>query len=71
MVYTADLAEEEVKNLCRKECLPESDEVETERYTSEAAVSFYGTQNSFGNILRLKYRIRGDFTPSNIPVFIY
>jgi hypothetical protein len=47
MINSAHLSEEEIKYSCREECLPESDEVETERYTSEVAVSFYGTQNPF------------------------
>ena len=43
MVNTKDFPEEKVKNAYRKDKLPETDEVESERNAAEDSVLLYGT----------------------------
>ena len=56
MIYTEDLAEEEVKDLYRKHCLPETDEVETKRDTLEDLVLLDSLHDLLSYILRLEDR---------------
>ena len=50
MVNTKDFPEEKVKNAYRKDKLPETDEVESERNAAEDTVLLYGTDDSLGHI---------------------
>ena len=56
MIYSEDLAKEEVECLYRKDCLPETDEMETERYSFEDFVLFDSSDYLSGNIFGLEDR---------------
>ena len=56
MVNSNYFAEEEIKYACRKDELPESDEMETERNAFEVYISFDSAKNPFGCVVRRKDR---------------
>ena len=55
MIDSAHLAEEEIKHLCRKDSLPEADEVESEWDALESLVLLNGTDDSLCHILGLEH----------------
>ena len=52
VVYTYDFSKEPVKYFDREYCLPEANEVQTERYSTEDSVPFDGSDDSAGDIFR-------------------
>ena len=56
MIDSEHFSEKPVEGACRKHCLPETDEVETERYTAECPVPLDGTYHLSCHIFRLKDR---------------
>ena len=56
MIYAEYLSEEPVKYSCRENGLPETDEVESERYASERLVLLDSLDDSLAYIFRLQDR---------------
>ena len=56
MIKSDYLSEEPVKYLCRKDCLPESDEVESERDAAESCIALDCAHDPLADIFGLKDR---------------
>ena len=56
MIYSEYFAKQEVEYLCRKDRLPEPDEMESERNAFEGLVLLDGLDDLSGDIFRVKDR---------------